>query len=209
VSLQLLALGAPADLVRATHEAAIDEVEHARASYGVAWALARASDAGACAHGPGPLPPTGMPGIDFVSLVEETFDDGCAGETIGALAARAGAERAADEAVRRVLQTIAEDEARHAELAWRTLAWALRRGGARARSALAARLEARLAAAETRAPVASGADDGAFEAWGLLGGRARAELERIALRRLVLPCARALLEHERRAPGRAAKSPEA
>src|SRR5262249_7293248 len=45
-------------------------------------------------------------------------------------------EYATDPAVRSVLSTIALDEARHAELAWRTVAWALREGGADVKRAI-------------------------------------------------------------------------
>ena len=48
-----------------------------------------------------------------------------------------------DEETRRVLARIAEDEARHAELAWRTVSWALRVGGPAVRDSL--RSEARSA----------------------------------------------------------------
>ena len=44
------------------------------------------------------------------------------GETLGALEASAQLEDATG-AARRVLERIAPDEARHAELAWRSLAW--------------------------------------------------------------------------------------
>src|SRR5690349_3292760 len=39
LSLELLALGAPSDLVVAAHDAALDEVRHARQSYAIASAL--------------------------------------------------------------------------------------------------------------------------------------------------------------------------
>lgn len=130
VSLQLLALGAPPELLAAAHDAAKDEIEHARAC------LALAERRGAPVRGPGPLE------VDRAALettieafVAETFRDGCVAETAAAIDAR---QRCADgdDVERAVLTRIADDEERHAELAWRMLAWALRTGGACARAAL-------------------------------------------------------------------------
>ena len=47
-SLSLLALGAPPDLLAATHAAAIDEVEHARLCYGLASSYGGAARSQAC-----------------------------------------------------------------------------------------------------------------------------------------------------------------
>ena len=47
VSLELMAYGAPAELLVDTHRAALDEIEHARMAY------ALASEYGGCAMGPG------------------------------------------------------------------------------------------------------------------------------------------------------------
>ncbi|MBK6460557.1 MAG: ferritin-like domain-containing protein [Myxococcales bacterium] len=129
-SLQLVALGAPADLVRDTHAAAIDEVHHAR------LCLALARRRGAPAVGPGPLPLDTAP-IDWsvTALVTETFHGGCVGETRAALELRERAERG-DAVEREVLSRIAEDEERHAELAFRTVAWALDALGPEAHDAL-------------------------------------------------------------------------
>src|SRR5205814_4301213 len=52
--------------------------------------------------------------------------EGCVGETLGALLAAEQLRLASDPEVRRILQRIAKDELRHAELAWTFLAWALR-----------------------------------------------------------------------------------
>jgi hypothetical protein len=134
-SLELLALGAPAELVEATHRAALDEVRHAR----IAFALAGGS------VGPGLLssavepiaPPT------FASFARATFRDACVEETLGALEMR---KRATNHrgAVARAIASIADDEKRHAELAWRTLAWAVRAGGEAARHAVREELDAAL-----------------------------------------------------------------
>ncbi|HRH00730.1 MAG TPA: hypothetical protein PLR99_31020, partial [Polyangiaceae bacterium] len=129
-SLQLVALGAPADLVRDTHAAAIDEVHHARTC------LALAQRRGAPEVGPGPLPLDGAPiAWSVTALVTEAFHGGCVGETRAALELRARAERG-DDVEREALLRMADDEERHAELAFRTVAWALDALGPEAHAAL-------------------------------------------------------------------------
>lgn len=124
-SLDLLAVGAPADLVTAAHLAALDEIRHARICFALAQGYAGA-----------PLGPSGFPfdgalplRHDLASLATATAREGCIGETLAALTAAEQLAHATEPAVRRALSAIAEDEARHAELAWRTIAWALDRGG--------------------------------------------------------------------------------
>jgi hypothetical protein len=144
-ALQLLAVGAPADLLEAAHEAALDEIAHARVSYAIASAYAGE------AIGPAPLAMASSSiQTSLATMAVETFLDGCIAETRAAIVARDKAATSSDPIVRGVLTTIADDEERHAELAWRTVAWALRTGGDDVRDAIAA-------AAATA--FASGADD--------------------------------------------------
>ena len=76
-----------------------------------------------------------------------TFEEGCVEETLGALVASELAESENDPSIRGVLARIAEDETRHAELAWRTLAWALGQGGEPVTAAVRGKLDALGAAA--------------------------------------------------------------
>jgi len=129
-SLQLLALGAPSELVAAVHGAALDEIEHARAFF------ALAARRGAAARGPGPLAVDQAPlAMTFGAFVRDTFLDGCVAETSAAIEVRSRADDG-DPLERAALARIAEDEERHAELSWRMLAWGLRAGGAEARASL-------------------------------------------------------------------------
>jgi len=132
-SLELLAVGAPADLVTAAHRAALDEVRHARICFTLAQGYAGE-----------PLSPSAFPfdgaitlSHDLASLATATAREGCIGETLAAILAAEQLARATDPAVRRALAAIAEDETRHAELAWRTIAWAIDRGGDAVRDAVA------------------------------------------------------------------------
>ncbi|MFO0756419.1 MAG: hypothetical protein U0359_08005 [Byssovorax sp.] len=92
--------------------------------------------------------------------------------------------RAGPPALRSIFVTIAEDEARHAVLAWRSLAWMLTALGEPARAA-AARAFARALAAppavpEERRPVNEGL--------GALSARTRAALHCEILAEVVAPC---------------------
>lgn len=130
-TLELLALGAPADIVAASQSASLDEVEHARLCFAMA---SRFSGHGL---GPGQLDMTGVSrGTSIAECAGWTVIEGCIGETIAALTARAQLEWAKDEDVRLALLRIAEDEERHAALAWRFVAWALSTGGAPVRAAV-------------------------------------------------------------------------
>ena len=119
LALDLLTHGAPADLVRRTHAAALDEIAHAEASF----AMAARFSPPETPWGPGPLVASTFGPLDLRGLVRETFVDGCIGETLAALDARVRAQRTDDDEERRVLSAIAEDEERHAELAWAIVAW--------------------------------------------------------------------------------------
>lgn len=136
-ALELLAVGAPADLVIAAHKAALDEVRHARICFALAQGYAGAP------IGPSAFPFDGAIAVssDLASLAAATAREGCIGETLSAVLAAEQIARATDPAVRRALSAIAEDESRHAELAWRTVAWAIDRGGDAVRAAVVAVFE--------------------------------------------------------------------
>lgn len=134
-TIELLAVGAPPELVEGCQHATLDEIDHARRCFAIATAYAGRP------LGPGPLPALAPRGKDLVGLALDTFVEGCVGETIAALVAERAGERTRDAAVRATLGVIAEDEARHAALAWRTIAWAVQAGGAPVESALRRLLE--------------------------------------------------------------------
>jgi len=167
-SLELIALGAPPDLLRDTARAMQDEIEHAR----LCFAIARAHGAGDA--GPGPLDLAGaLPnGVDPARIAYAVAYEGCVGETLGAAEAAEESREAADPVLREVLARIAEDEQRHAALAWRTLAWLGATFGP----------DARVAASR-------GVDDALRE----LTGDAASALRRDAARLVIEPCAASLL----------------
>lgn len=182
-ALDLLAAGAPAELVAEAHRAALDEVAHARLCFALAGAYANE-----------PLVPApfdfgrGVPvETDLAILAERTLALGCVAGTLAAVHAVEQLAVAEDPAVRRVLAILVRDGTRHAELAWRTLAWAVANGGDRVRSTLREALDRGVLIAGD-APA-----DPALRAHGRLDGNASRRARERALHDVVLPCARALL----------------
>jgi hypothetical protein len=132
LALELLSFGAPADLVRAAHEAALDEIGHAQQCFALASGYLGA------AVGPGALVEarsfTGA--STLADLAIAAVHEGCFGETIAAVVASAQLADATDPAVREVLAIVAEEESRHAELSFRIVAWAIGAGGDAVRTAV-------------------------------------------------------------------------
>lgn len=187
-TMQLLALGAPADLVRDAQAAALDEVKHAELSFTLASAYEGALVEPAGLPFPAPLAIT----PDLAAIVTESVMEGCIGETVATVQAIEALHRATDPAVREVLRQTAEDEARHAELAWRFLAWAVETGGERARAA-AIRAFAGFHPPSPSAEDLEGVDLDHFARHGRqVAAEARAIAER-TLREIVDPCFCALL----------------
>ena len=111
---ELARLGAPAHLLARIRAAAADEVRHADA-------VARlvADRGGACRR------PARQPFAERSAreIAVENAVEGCVRETWAALLAAHQARHAADPQVRATMRAIADDEARHAELAWAIDAW--------------------------------------------------------------------------------------
>ncbi len=119
-SLELLALGAPPSLLHATQEAASDEILHARLAFALATAYSGAP------VGPGRLPVAGVaPATSEREIARALVREACVGETIAAAEALALSTLVSDPALVSVYTKVSKDEARHAELGWRSLAWML------------------------------------------------------------------------------------
>ena len=120
LSLRLIALGAPPELIGRTHAAALEEVRHAQIAFALASAYADAPLAPARFDEVARLATTST----LAALARETFVDGCIEETAAAVDAALAATTAEDpDFVANALRSIAEDESRHAELAWAIVAW--------------------------------------------------------------------------------------
>jgi len=137
-SLALMALGAPLELVARTHAAALDEVDHARRCAALASRFAgRPVAFGPLPQALAPHKPADLAGLGLAALLE-----GCVNEGAAAELARRAAAAAVDPEVREALDVIARDEARHADLAWDTVAWCCALGGDPVRACLADALDA-------------------------------------------------------------------
>ena len=188
LTLELMSLGAPPDLLAAAQRAGLDEIEHARLCYGLASRYAGR------ALGPASLRIDGaVADRSLVEIAVAAVREGCVGETLAAVVAGERADGAADPDLRSTLSRISEDETRHAELAWRTVEWAIARGGRTVADAV------RKAFAEATAPFMSDVDldetsggEATLSAHGQLPNALRRRVERMAVREIVLPMARSL-----------------
>lgn len=194
-TLRLLEHGAPPDLVADTQQAGLDEVDHAGRCFSLAARY------GGSAVGPGLLAMQGA--LEPTSLAEfaaATSVEACIGETIAALVAAAQYYQATDPAVRKALGVIAEDEARHAELGWRTVAWALGVGGAAVQRAVKAAFATGMRKAESdwTAHTPEGIDAEVWRAHGRLTASELQDVVSAALRETIAPCAAALCDREDR-----------
>jgi hypothetical protein len=111
---ELSELGAPDALVEAALRSARDEIRHGA----LVGALARRFGGEPSEARVAEPPPRGRYAIALENAVE-----GCVRETYGALVAHHQAALASDPAVAATMGGIAEDETRHAELAWQVAAW--------------------------------------------------------------------------------------
>ena len=115
-----MSLGAPSELVEACNRALADETAHTRTCFGLASAY------GGTAIGPARLDIEHcFEDTSLLAIAKLVLREGCLGETVASLEALAAAEVASDPAVKRALTQIANDELRHAELAFKFLRWAL------------------------------------------------------------------------------------
>ncbi len=191
LGMELLAVGAPPALVGAASHAASDEVAHAQICFAWARALDGADD------GPGPLPLADLTlRRDLPSLAVASALEGGIGETLAAAELALAAAMCPDPKKAQLLRAMADDEARHAALAWQVVAWALAEDPAGVRPLLTAALGQAL-----NTPPAPfrriGQMAGVSPQIAHLAGRlTAAEAERTARRALaevVRPCALALL----------------
>jgi hypothetical protein len=183
-TLQLLALGAPLELVQRSTEAQADETRHA------SLAFQMASLYGAAAVGPAPLDLRGaLDDLSLASVLRTTIAEGCIGETRAALEASEAGRVATVPGVKSALERIAADESEHAALAWRVVRWILDE-----HPELASVARAEFARGPSPAPVTHSEPGPALLlAHGLLDAAALGRIHACAEQDVIAPCARALL----------------
>lgn len=183
LSLQLLALGAPPELIARSHQAALEEVDHARRCAALASRFAGRPVA------PGALPEACAPvaRVDLATMAADTLREGCLGEAVAAEVAARALAKATDAGVREALTVIARDEAEHARLAWDIVDWCVSAGGDPVRDALAEVLRT-APDVGARGDVTVGAR---LAPWGRADGRTRARSythrRREVMRRTAMP----------------------
>jgi hypothetical protein len=183
-TLQLLALGAPPDLIDDSQRAALDEAEHAR----LCFSLASRYRGEPC--GPGPIDVRGaLNDLDAATTLVTTILEGCIGETVAALEAGEAAGYATDPFVKSVFETIQQDETRHSALAWRVVRWLIARDPQV--SALALRtFQGELRRAE---PSRHEPESGALKAHGYVCPGMRAKIRSAAVKHAIGPLVQALI----------------
>lgn len=191
-TLQLLQLGAPRELCLASQEAMLDETEHARLCFALAARYTGAP------LGPGVLHMAGaLEEMSLIDIARVTFLEGCIGETNAALEAAEALTTATDRDVRQTLARIACDERRHAELAWRFLAWAIEQDtNGEIREVLKSELRRVLAEHTALSSVQfryTKADESELlSGHGIMSTERRRELRQASLREVISPCAERL-----------------
>lgn len=173
------------------HGLAHRDLEHARACLAIASRYDRKS------LGPGKLDVRGgAPATSLADAVRAAIVEGCIGETLSALLAEARLARAEDADVRAALERVAEEEASHAELAWRFVGWAIHTGGSEIRSVASTTFATALAA------LPQGWDSNledikphTLRRHGLLDAKTAQQIAERMVIDIVKPCARAMEMH--------------
>lgn len=185
LALELLSVGAPAELVLGAQRAMGDEIRHAEVSFALAGAY------GGAQVGPGPLPMDGALGrSSLAEIAAAAVTEGCIGETIAALLANEARAGATDPKVRAALSGIALDEADHAAFAWQLVAWAFRGGDPEVRAAIGRAFDA--AAVPASGPVPDRADAAILRAHGRLSPADTHDVAVRAIGEVILPAFAAL-----------------
>jgi hypothetical protein len=194
-TLQLMSLGAPADLIERSNAAMRDETHHAKLAFSIASAYA--------GHdvGPGPLDVTGaLEGGSLREILINVVREGCIGETVAAVEAAEALEHAVDPVVRNALARIAKDELRHADLAWQFVRWAIEIGDDALREVVTRELDIARASFTRIQARATGIDDHSLLAGGILPAALKREVHATTFERVVLVCAHALLDRSEDLP---------
>jgi hypothetical protein len=191
-ALELLALGAPPELLNDTHAAMADETVHARDAFALASAYAGRT------MGPGALDvDRALSERERADVVRTAILEGCIGETVAAVEAAEALTYAEDPAVRAALERVVRDETRHAELAWRFVKWVIESNPSGLRDAALEALSTVVASELAASPIPAAArqapPQAALLAHGALDIETRRELRRRVLADVIEPCAGALV----------------
>ena len=117
-ALQLLSSEVPSDILMLSHQAASDEIKHAKICYGLATTFLGDD------FTPGTLDvERSLEKSDLKRIARSIIQEGAIAETIAAVEAKVRAHTAKDSSIKTAVSQIARDESNHAQLAWSTIKW--------------------------------------------------------------------------------------
>ncbi len=168
LTLDLMALGAPPDLVSAANRDALDEIRHAE----LCFSLARALDGQTLRPSAFPEAQTArmLPSQRLLALSKLAVDsliDGALYEGFSARVVAKLSRRCEDQEIQGILRQIAEDEWRHAAHGWDVVYWCVAEGGDPVLAALRGALKTLPDAVRSTLPEAAARGD--WERWGIHG----------------------------------------
>ncbi len=174
LTLDLMALGAPPELVADSNRDALDEIRHTELCFGLARAIDGRSES------PGAFPEASRARtlsrsrkLALAQLAVDSLVDGALHEGVSARIIAKLARRCEAPAIQTILKEIAADEGRHARHGWDVVRWCLAEGGESVAHALEGALRALPKTMSSPMPEAS--RDGAWERWGIMGEELEAE----------------------------------
>jgi hypothetical protein len=182
-TLHLLALGAPSELVSRSVRAMADETRHARLGFGLVRALSGRDVTVA------ELPmDAALDGeVTLESVLRLAVREGIMGETFAALEVRHAVDHAELPWLKAALAAIADDEARHAELAFVFAAWAQARSPELASVVTEEIAECDSPPLPTALSSLSRREARGLARWGVLDEKQRRAVRERALTQVVLP----------------------
>jgi hypothetical protein len=174
LTLDLMALGAPPELVAEANRDGLDEIRHAQAC------LALAASIDGRHESPAPFPEAQtartLPRTRLLALAQLAVDslvDGALHEGVSARVIARLARTAGPPEIRAMLAQLAADEGRHSAHGWHVVDWCVEQGGEPVLHAL--RGAVRALPRTMHSAVAAGAADGSWETWGIPGRQLEAD----------------------------------
>jgi hypothetical protein len=174
LTLDLMALGAPPELVADANRDALDEIRHAELCFGLARAIdGRVQSPGAFPEAARARTLSRSRTLALAQLAVDSLVDGALHEGVSARIIAKLARRCEAPAIQAILKEIAADEGRHARHGWDVVRWCLAEGGESVASALEGALRA--LPKTMSSPMPEEARDGRWERWGIMGEELEAE----------------------------------
>jgi len=168
LTLDLMALGAPPDLVADANRDALDEIRHTELCFGLARAIdGRVQSPGAFPEAARARTLSRSRTLALAQLAVDSLVDGALHEGVSARIIAKLARRCEAPAIQAILKEIAADEGRHARHGWDVVRWCLAEGGEPVARALEGALQA--LPKTMSSPMPEEARDGRWERWGIMG----------------------------------------